>query len=101
MPFLQVDSDTQLYYRLEGAPGRPVLMLSNSLGADHGMWNAQMPALLDHFQVLRYDTRGHGASSVPAGEYTIEQLGRDVLALADSLDIPKFALCGLSMGGAV
>jgi len=65
------------------------------------MWAPQMPDLLDHFQVLRYDTRGHGASATPAGDYTIDQLGQDVLALADKLKLPNFAFCGISMGGAV
>jgi len=90
-----------LYYRLEGAAWAPVLVLSHSIGTDHGMWAPQMADLLQHFQVLRYDTRGHGASDAPAGEYTIEQLGRDVLGLTDSLHIEKFAFCGLSMGGAI
>jgi 3-oxoadipate enol-lactonase/4-carboxymuconolactone decarboxylase len=52
-------------------------------------------------QVLRYDTRGHGASDSPAGEYSIAMLGADVLALADTLEIPQFAFCGLSLGGAI
>ena len=99
MPFAQVSPDTRLYYRLEGLASKPVPILSHSLGADHGMWNPQMPALLEHYRVLRYDTRGHGASDSPAGEYSIELLGRDVLALADSLGIAKFAFCGLSLGG--
>ena len=60
-----------------------------------------MPDLLEHFQVLRYDARGHGASDVPPGDYTLDQLGKDVLALADKLGLGKFAFCGLSMGGAV
>ena len=100
MPFAQVNN-TRLYYRLDGAAGAPVLILSHSIGTDHGMWGPQMADLLQHFQVLRYDSRGHGASDAPAGEYTIEQLGRDVLGLADALNIEKFAFCGLSMGGAV
>lgn len=100
MPFAQVNN-IRLYYRLEGTSGAPVLILSHSIGTDHGMWAAQMPDLLQHFQVLRYDTRGHGASDAPAGEYTIEQLGSDVLGLADALHIEKFAFCGLSLGGAV
>lgn len=65
------------------------------------MWAAQMPDLLDHFQVLRYDTRGHGASDVPAGDCTMEQLGQDVLGLLDALKISQAAFCGLSMGGAI
>jgi len=90
-----------LFYRLEGRDGLPVLVLSHSLGCDHGMWEPQMPDFLQHFQVLRYDTRGHGASDVPPGDYTIEQLGRDVLGLADALNLRSFSVCGLSMGGAV
>jgi 3-oxoadipate enol-lactonase/4-carboxymuconolactone decarboxylase len=65
------------------------------------MWAPQVPDLLPHFQVLRYDTRGHGASEVTKGDYTIELLGNDVLRLADSLGIRKFAFCGLSLGGAI
>src|SRR5205807_2651063 len=65
------------------------------------MWAPQMPDLLAHFQVLRYDTRGHGASDAPPGEYSMEQLGQDVLGLADALGIARFAFCGLSMGGGI
>jgi 3-oxoadipate enol-lactonase/4-carboxymuconolactone decarboxylase len=100
LPFANID-DIRLFYRLEGRNGFPVLVLSHSLGCDLEMWAPQMPDLLEHFQVLRYDTRGHGASGVPRGDGTIEQLGRDLLGLADSLKIQGFALCGLSMGGAV
>lgn len=89
------------YYRLEGVEGRPVLVLSHSISTDHGMWRPQMADFLRHFQVLRYDTRGHGASETTPGEYSVEQLGRDALALVDQLGIAKFAWCGLSMGGAI
>lgn len=100
MPFASIDASTQLYYRLEGRPELPVLILSHSLGCDHGMWDLQMPALLEHFRVLRYDTRGHGASSVTKAEaYSVEQLSRDALALADALGIAEFDFCGLSLGG--
>jgi 3-oxoadipate enol-lactonase len=100
LPFADVNN-TRLFYRLEGQSGLPALVLSHSLGCDLGMWAPQMPDLLQHFQVLRYDTRGHGASAVPAGDYTLDQLGQDVLALADKLTLAMFAFCGISMGGAV
>lgn len=93
--------NTRLFYRLEGRSDLPALVVSHSLGCDHSMWAPQMPDLLQHFQVLRYDTCGHGASGVPAGDYTLDQLGEDVLALADQLGIARFAFCGISMGGAV
>ena len=100
MPFVSVDN-TRLFYRLEGKSDRPVLVLSHSIGCDHGMWAPQVANLLPHFQILGYDARGHGASDAPSGEYSIELLGRDVLALVDSLGIGNFAFCGLSMGGAI
>lgn len=100
MPLAEINN-ARLFYRLEGSSNLPVLVLSHSLGCDHGMWTPQMHDLLQHFQVLRYDTRGHGASGVPNGDYTLDQLGQDVLALAEKLSFTRFAFCGLSMGGAV
>jgi 3-oxoadipate enol-lactonase / 4-carboxymuconolactone decarboxylase len=100
MPFVTVNQ-IRLFYRLEGNQGRPVLVLSHSIGTDHAMWESQVQDLLSHFQVLRYDTRGHGASEVPPGEYSVEQLGRDVLGLVETLKFPRFAFCGLSLGGTV
>jgi 3-oxoadipate enol-lactonase / 4-carboxymuconolactone decarboxylase len=100
LPFATIQN-VRMFYRLEGAPGRPVLILSHSIGTDHSMWEPQMPDLLRYFQVLRYDTRGHGASDAPAGEYSIAMLGSDVLGLADTLGISQFAFCGLSLGGAI
>ncbi len=101
MPFVTLNDKTRLFYRLEGNDELPVLVLSHSIGTDHGMWEPQVQDLLAHFRVLRYDTRGHGASDAPHGEYSVEQLGRDVLALADSLNLQKFSFCGLSLGGAI
>ncbi|MBA2602149.1 MAG: 3-oxoadipate enol-lactonase [Acidobacteria bacterium] len=100
MPFALADG-TRHYYRMDGGDGRPVLMLSHSLGLDHGMWDAQGADVLPHMRVLRYDTRGHGASDVTEGDYTIEALGRDALAVADAAGVQRFAFCGLSLGGMV
>jgi 3-oxoadipate enol-lactonase/4-carboxymuconolactone decarboxylase len=100
MPILSLGKQA-CYYRLDGAPDRPVIIFSHSLGLDHGMWDAQAAALLPFFQVLRYDTRGHGASGVPPGDYSIADLAQDVLALADALKVERFAFCGLSLGGMI
>jgi 3-oxoadipate enol-lactonase len=100
VPFIRAN-DVRLFYRLEGKAEFPLVVLSHSLGCDLGMWDPQMPALLENFRVLRYDTRGHGASDVPAGDYSIEMLGRDVLRLCAAAGVDRFAFCGLSMGGAV
>jgi len=100
LPFATV-RNTRIHYRLQGNAGRHVLILSHSIGTDHTMWDLQVADLLPHFQILRYDTRGHGASDAPANEYSIEILAGDILGLADALGISQFAFCGLSLGGAI
>ena len=89
----------KIHYELTGPSCLPVLVLSNSLGANLGMWEPQISALGSRFRLLRYDTRGHGDSSVPPGPYTVEDLGRDVLGLLDFLKIDQASFCGISMGG--
>ncbi len=98
---ITVSDHTRIAFRLEGPSDAPVLMLSNSLGTTMDMWCAQVPALSRCFRVLRYDSRGHGQSSAPAGDYTITRLGQDVVELLDHLGIERASFCGLSMGGMV
>ena len=100
MPLLTI-ANARSFYRLDGRDDRPVVMLSHSLGQDHTMWDAQAADFAAHFRVLRYDIRGHGASEATAGEYRVEQLGADVVAIADALGIDRFAFCGLSLGGMI
>src|SRR5579863_9365410 len=100
MPLIEANGLRQ-YYRLDGNEDRPVVVFSHSLGCDHSLWDAQAAALAPHFRVLRYDTRGHGATGVPAGDYSIETLAADALALIDALGIDRFAWCGLSLGGMI
>lgn len=89
----------RLAWRMDGPADAPVLVLSNSLGTAMAMWEDQVPALARHFRVLRYDTRGHGASSVMPGDTSLDRLGRDVLGLLDALGIESAHFCGLSLGG--
>ena len=100
MPLTRIDS-VDVHYRVDGNVDLPWLMLSNGLGLDLTMWAPQMTALTRHYRVLRYDTRGHGETATPAGPATIEQLGRDVLALMEQLGIRQAHFCGFSMGGII
>lgn len=77
----------------------PVLVLSNSLGSDLSMWDAQVGPLSDRFRVVRYDTRGHGRSPVPDGPYSLDDLVDDVVALLDRLGLERAHFAGLSLGG--
>lgn len=92
-------NDVRLHYQLDGDPSLPALLLSNSLGASLDMWAPQVEALSQHFHVVRYDTRGHGKSSVTPGPYTIPQLGQDAVVLLDHLGISRANFAGVSMGG--
>ncbi len=91
----------ELHHLIEGPEDAPVLVLSNSLGTTLQMWRDQAPALSERFRLVRYDHRGHGGSPVPSGPYALDDLGRDVLALLDSIGAQRFSFCGLSVGGMV
>lgn len=91
----------QIAYRWDGPADGPVLLLSNSLGARIDMWAPQLEVFTTKFRVLRYDSRGHGASEVFAGSYSLDRLGLDVLELLEGLHIERVLYCGLSLGGLV
>jgi 3-oxoadipate enol-lactonase len=91
----------QIHYRFDGPQELPVLVLSNSLGTDLSMWDAQIPAFTQHFRMLRYDSYGHGASTFAGGGFTIDRLGEDVVRLLDHLGVANVSFCGLSVGGLV
>ena len=92
----------RIAYRVEGSTdvARPWLVFSHSLACDHTMWDAQMEAFAD-FRILRYDTRGHGKSGAPEGEYALELLADDLKAVLDAAAIRRCHFVGLSMGGMI
>ena len=100
MPFA-TSGGARIYWKLEGADDRPALVLLNSIGTDLGLWDAALPALLGAFRVLRLDTRGHGASNAPAGDYTLAMLADDVAAVMDAAGIARAAVAGVSLGGMI
>jgi 3-oxoadipate enol-lactonase len=91
----------RLHHRIDGPEDAPVVVLANSIGTTLELWDPQLPALVPAYRVLRYDQLGHGRSEVPPGPYTVELLGRELLALLDGLEIDRISFCGLSLGGAV
>jgi 3-oxoadipate enol-lactonase len=100
MPVINADG-CPIHVEVEGPERAPVLMLSNSLGTTLHMWDGQVAPFTQHFRLVRYDRRGHGRSGVPKGPYTMERLGRDVLAVLAGLGVEAINWCGLSMGGMV
>lgn len=98
MPFAKLP-DAQIHYEWAGPEKAPVVLFSNSLGTTWRMWDPQLADFTGHYRVLRYDTRGHGESSVTPGPYSIEKLSGDVVHLLDALALDRVYFCGLSMGG--
>jgi 3-oxoadipate enol-lactonase len=92
-------SGATISYTAEGPPDRPVLLFINSIGTTRDLWLRQVPALVGTYRLIRYDARGHGSSSVPPGDYSVEQLGRDVLAILDAEGAKTAHICGISLGG--
>lgn len=97
--YITTGDNVRIAYRFDGAEHLPVLILSNSIGTSYHMWDGEVDALSPHFRVLRFDARGHGKSSVPAGAYSLDRLGRDVLEMMDALGIRRAHFLGLSLGG--
>lgn len=101
MPEIKANATT-LNYRWDGPAEGPVVMLAHSLGAHLGMWDWQVPALTEAgYRVLRYDSRGHGASAAPEQPYTMEMLADDAVGLLDALALDRVHFLGLSLGGMV
>lgn len=84
---------------VEGPEDAPVILLAGSLGSTLAMWEPQIASLTRQYRVVRYDVRGHGASPVPAGPYSIDDLVDDAVALLDRLHIARAHVVGLSLGG--
>ena len=91
----------QVNCELSGRQKAPVVVLSHSLACSMVMWRPQLDLLERDFQVLRFDTRGHGGSDAPAGSYTLEQLVDDTIGILDALDFDRVHWVGLSMGGMI
>jgi 3-oxoadipate enol-lactonase len=90
---------TAVSWTEDGPADAPVVLLSNSLGATRGMWDAQVPALAERYRVVSYDTRGHGESPSPDGAWSLDDLVDDVVALLDEVGAERAHVVGLSLGG--
>jgi len=99
LSFFTTGDGVRIAYRFDGPEDAPVLMLSNSIATSLHMWDGVMPDFAERFRVLRYDTRGNGASQAPAGAYSMDRFGRDVIELLDALGLERVHFLGLSLGG--
>ena len=90
-----------IWYESEGPSDAPALLLSNALGTSIGLWDSNLAAWTPRFRTIRYDSRGHGRSTVAPGPYTLDTLGQDALAVLDAAGVRRANVCGVSLGGLV
>ena len=90
-----------VHYEDQGPRDGPTVVFSNSLGTDFRLWDQLLPHLPEGLRIIRYDTRGHGLSSAPGGEYYMGDLVGDAAALIDFLEATNIVFVGLSIGGLI
>ena len=100
MAFSRINSLT-VHWSAVGRANGPAIVFSNSLGSDRRIWDEVAGLLGGRYRIVTYDSRGHGLTDAPAGPYSIAGLADDLLALADTAGLEKFALAGLSVGGLI
>lgn len=100
MPFAH-HRDARIYWRMQGREGAPVILLLHGIGTDHSLFDPIVPLLIEDFRLLRIDHRGHGASDATPGDYSLDLMAGDVLAVMAAAGTPKALLCGVSLGGMV
>ncbi|MCB2134569.1 MAG: 3-oxoadipate enol-lactonase [Rhodobacteraceae bacterium] len=93
--------DIHLHWREDGDPAGAPVVFANSLGTDFRMWDKLIPRLPQGLRLIRYDKRGHGLSSCPAGPYSMGALVRDAERLLDALSVRDCVFVGLSVGGLI
>ena len=94
--------DVQLRVEHTPRPGAPALLLMNSLGTSLEMWDDQFEALSERFELIRFDARGHGKSTIGTHpEATMDLLATDALNVLEACGVARAHLCGISLGGMI
>lgn len=101
MPYVRASDGIRLHYGLTGRAGGPPVLLIQGLGADHHFWDLQRFALAPRYRTLAIDNRGAGRSDKPYGDYTLEQMADDAIAVLDDAGVDTAHVVGASMGGAI
>lgn len=93
------DDGSVISCEIQGSQTSPPLLLSNSLATTRSLWDEVLPALLQDFRVVRYDTRGHGHSKTPVASASLRDLAADAVAVLDHFSVERALMAGISLGG--
>ena len=104
---VQLDDGAELFYRIDDFTDPwtepETVLLHHGMAKNHKMWFGWVPVLARHYRVVRFDMRGMGQSTVPEPGYpwTIDNFAKDLLQVADRLELDKFHLIGETVGGSI
>jgi len=101
MPYARSTDGIRLHYEVLGRSGAPAVLMIQGLGADKHGWDMQRLPLALSYRVVALDNRGAGRSDKPFGQYTLEQMAADAIAVLDDAGIDRAHVVGASMGGAI
>ena len=101
MPFVRASDGIRLHYCESGRRSGPPVLMIQGLGADKHLWDLQRLALAPWFHTIALDNRGAGRSDKPYGEYSLEQMADDAIAVLDDVGVERAHVMGASMGGAI
>ncbi|MBH66798.1 MAG: hypothetical protein CMM58_00435 [Rhodospirillaceae bacterium] len=88
-------------YKWDGLDDAPIVMMAHAMGTSHRIWDQQISILENKYKILRYDWRGHGATSAPVGPYTLDEFVEDAVGTMDALGIKNVHWIGISTGGMI
>jgi 3-oxoadipate enol-lactonase len=101
MTYVRASDGARIHYRVTGRPGAPPILFIQGLGADKHGWDLQRLGTMPWYQAIALDNRGAGRSDKPRGEYTLEQMADDAIAVLDDAGADTAHVVGASMGGAI
>ena len=86
------------YVALRTGGSKPALVLAHGGTANGRSWTRVASALVDTFDVIAPDARGHGLTDAPAGEYSFTTLGNDLAWFIQALGLDNPIVGGASLG---
>ena len=102
MPVVQRPDGAEIAWSSDGDEAAPPVLLVMGLAYPAAMWFRLVPALAEHYRVLRLDNRGAGLTGDVAGApYTVQTMAADALAVLDAAGVGTAQVVGISMGGLI
>jgi 3-oxoadipate enol-lactonase len=101
MTYVRAADGTRIHYQVTGRPGAPAILFIQGLGADKHGWDLQRLGTAARYRSVAFDNRGAGRSDKPHGQYSLEQMADDAIAVLDHAGIDTAHVVGASMGGAI